>query len=71
MKKNIKFKNGTGSVRGIVAQNTFEMGRLAVKAISDPNMKGDVFVPVIYISSKTIASKEARPFLDYFGIEIQ
>lgn len=64
-------KNGTGSVRGIVAQNTFEMGRLAVKAIADPNMKGDVFVPVIYISSKTIASKEARPFLDYFGIEIE
>ena len=57
-----------GYVKGIVAQNTFEMGRLAVLAITDSAVKGEILVPTIFISPKTIMTEEARPFMEYFGM---
>lgn len=58
-------ENG-GCVKGIVAQNTFEMGRKAVQAAFGQNVAKEIYIPVIYVSADNITSAEVKPFLDYF-----
>lgn len=60
--------NNNGCVKGIITQNTFQMGQLAVSAITDPNAKGNIYVTTIYISRETIYSNAVRPFMEYFGM---
>lgn len=64
--------NEDGCMKGIIAQNTFQMGKQAVQALTDPAAKGNIFIPTIYISRKTIFTdlKSILPFLEYFGIDI-
>ncbi len=58
-----------GCVKGIVAQNTFEMGRKAVLSAFEQNVAKEIFIPVIYVSADNIASAEVKPFIDYFNSE--
>lgn len=55
-----------GCIKGIVAQNTFEMGRKAVQAAYDQNVSKEIYIPVIYVTADNIASAEVKPFIDYF-----
>ena len=56
------------SVKGIMAQNTFEMGRKAVEAVFTQPSDKNVYIPTIYITSDNLFSDEVKPFLDYYNI---
>ena len=58
----------TSPIKGIMAQNTFEMGRQAVSAVFGPTSEKNIYIPTIYITSDNLYSNEVKPFLDYYNI---
>ena len=59
-------KTPGSSIKGVMAQNTFEMGRQAVKAIFEPVAEKNIYIPTIYITSENIDAAEVQPFFDYY-----
>lgn len=55
-------------VKGVLAQQTFEMGRQAVEAVFNPNVKNPLYIEPIFITKDNINSDEVRPFLDFHKI---
>ena len=58
----------TSPIKGIMAQNTFEMGRQAVTAIFSTTAEKNIYIPTIYITSDNLYSSDVKPFLDYYNI---
>ncbi len=58
----------TSPIKGIMAQNTFEMGRQAVNAVFSTTAEKNIYTPTIYITSDNLYSSEVKPFLDYYNI---
>lgn len=58
----------TSSIKGIIAQNTFDMGRRAVAAIFEPVNERNIYIPTIYITSDNLYSDDVKPFLNYYNI---
>lgn len=54
-----------GAVKGILAQNTFEMGKQAVDAVFNANVKNPFYIAPIYISSNTDQAT-VKPFIDFY-----
>ncbi len=58
----------TSPIKGVMAQNTFEMGRKAVEAVFSTVTEKNVYIPTIYITSENLFSSEVKPFLNYYNI---
>lgn len=58
-------------VKGILAQQTFEMGRQAVDAVLNANVKNPLYIAPVYITPENLKSAEVKPFLDFFKIELK
>lgn len=59
-------KNPESSIKGVMAQNTFEMGRQAVNAIFGSVSEKNIYIPTIYITSENLDADEVKPFFDYY-----
>lgn len=57
-----------GCIKGIMAQNTFEMGRKAVSSLFDYIKNKNIYIPTIYITKDNLKSSDVKPFMDYFGL---
>lgn len=61
-------KDGSSSIRCVVAQDTFEMGSNSVKAIFRNSGDKKVFIPTFNITRDNLKSAKVKPYLDYFNI---
>ena len=52
-------------LKGILAQNTFEMGAKAVEAVLN-NSKEDQWISPIYITKDNLDDPSVKPFLDFY-----
>ena len=52
-------------MKGILAQNTFEMGAKAVEAVLN-NSKEDQWISPIYITKDNLDDPSVKPFLDFY-----
>ena len=57
-------------VKGILAQNTFEMGRQAVDAVFNTSAKNPIYIEPIYITKDNLTSEKVKPFIDYYFADI-
>ena len=53
-------------LKGIMAQNTFEMARKAVEAVITNAKQGEM-VPTFYITEDNLNDPAVKPFLDFYG----
>ena len=53
-------------LKGIMAQNTFEMARKAVNAVITNAKQGEM-VPTFYITEDNLNDPAVKPFLDFYG----
>ena len=53
-------------LKGIMAQNTFEMARKAVEAVVTNAKQGEM-VPTFYIAEDNLDDDNVKPFLDFYG----
>ncbi len=58
---------GSGSIKGIMAQNTFGMARKAVDAVL-ANAKQGEMVPTFYITEDNLDDTNVKPFLEFYNI---
>ena len=58
---------GSGSIKGIMAQNTFGMARKAVDAVL-ANAKQGEMVPTFYITEDNLDDANVKPFLEFYNI---
>ena len=58
-----------GCIKGIIAQNTFEMGRQAVLALFDNTVGRTVYIPTVYINKDNLNSAEVAPFMKYYELK--
>lgn len=54
-------------IKGILAQDTFGMGKQAVDAVFDAGVKNPLYVDPVYITKDNLSSPEVKPFIDYFN----
>lgn len=65
----LSMKNpATSAIKGIMAQNTFEMGTKAVNAIFSNQVEKNIYINTLFITPDNLYSKEVAPFLNYYGI---
>ena len=57
---------GTGNLKGIMAQNTFEMARKSVEAVLANTQKGEI-VPAFYITDENLGDERVKPFLAFYN----
>ena len=60
---------GSGSIKGIMAQNTFGMARKAVDAVLANTKQGEM-VPTFYITGFNLDDPSVQPFLDFYGKQL-
>ena len=60
---------GSGSIKGIMAQNTFGMARKAVDAVLANTKQGEM-VPTFYITGYNLDDPSVQPFLDFYGKQL-
>jgi ABC-type sugar transport system substrate-binding protein len=56
---------GSTFLKGIMAQNTFEMARKAVKAVLTNAKQGEM-VPTFYITEDNLDDESVKPFLEFY-----
>lgn len=57
------------SIKGVVAQNTFQMGSRSVQAITEIIQDKNLFVPTIYITADNLNATEVQPFMEYYNLK--
>ena len=60
---------GSPCLRGVMAQNTFDMARKAVDAII-ANAKQGEMVPIFYITAFNLDDENVKPFLDFYDKQL-
>lgn len=58
----------TGAIKGVMAQNTFQMGEQAVKAIFTPATRKHIYIPTLYLTPSNLDAPEVRPFMEYYDM---
>lgn len=53
-------------IKGILAQQTFEMGKEAVDALFNSHVESPIYITPIYITKDNLESDDVKPFLDFF-----
>lgn len=56
-----------GVVKGIMAQQTFEIGKQAIDAVFNPNVKNPMYIEPIYITKENVTSESVQPFFDFYN----
>lgn len=58
---------GSNCLKGILAQNTFEMGAKAVEAVLN-NAKESQWISPVYINKDNLGDSSVKPFLDFYKV---
>lgn len=58
----------TAAIKGVMLQNTFQMGEQAVKAIFSPVTEKNIYIPAIYLTSSNLNAPEVKPFMTYYNL---
>jgi ABC-type sugar transport system substrate-binding protein len=59
----------SGSLKGVMAQNTFGMARKAVEAVM-ANAKVGEMVPTFYITEDNLSDENVKPFLEFYNKQV-
>lgn len=57
-----------GSVKGVLAQDTFSMGATAALAVITGSSSDEIFIKPVYISRETIKNGNGVNFFNYYGL---
>ncbi len=55
-----------GVVKGILAQNTFEMGKQAVDAVFNASVKNPFYIAPVYLSQEDADSDVLKPYIEFY-----
>lgn len=64
----ISLRSADGSVKGIMAQDTFSMGQTAVLALSAQLSTSNIYIDPLYITKDSINNDIVVSYLNYYGI---